>query len=146
MSTRVENITSRRTSYTNGSRCAVPNPGSAYLHWYHEENISCTSLSSISCLYIGIYISGLDCSCLIRWLRSRALKPGLIRFFFHSEQCFPLTNSSKFLKANGAKLIPIPTQSTIPIILYFQNQHKGQHSSAHWLSRLFQHPNVSTPN
>jgi len=26
--------------------------------------------------------------------RSRALEPSLIRFFFHPEQCFPLTNSS----------------------------------------------------
>ena len=26
--------------------------------------------------------------------RSRALKPGLIRFFFHLEQYFPLTDSS----------------------------------------------------
>ena len=29
------------------------------------------------------------------WPCSLALKPGLIRFFFHLEQCFPLTDSSK---------------------------------------------------
>ena len=34
----------------------------------------------------------------IPWPRSRALKPGLIRFFFHPEQCFPLTNSSRFIQ------------------------------------------------
>ena len=28
------------------------------------------------------------------WLRSRAPRPGLIRFFFHSQQCFFLINSS----------------------------------------------------
>ena len=29
------------------------------------------------------------------WPRSCALKPGLIRFFFHLKQCFSLTNSSR---------------------------------------------------
>jgi len=58
------------------------------------------------------------------WLRSRVLKPGLIRLFFHPEQYFPLTNSyifiqitPKFLQANGANRLLVrlraATQETI---------------------------------
>ena len=42
------------------------------------------------------------------WPRSRALKPGLIRFFFHPEQCFPLTESSRIPPnhPNSSRTIP----------------------------------------
>ena len=40
--------------------------------------------------------------------RSRALKLGLIRFFFYPEQYFPLTNSSRISSnhSNSSRIIP----------------------------------------
>jgi hypothetical protein len=50
----------QQKNYTNGSSCGVANPGSGYLHWYHEENVSCSSvhlLYGLGCLYVGRHIS-----------------------------------------------------------------------------------------
>ena len=45
------------------------------------------------------------------WPRSRALEPGLIRFFFYPEQCFPLTNSSRIPPnhPNSSRIIGMPS-------------------------------------
>ena len=45
----------------------------------------------------------------MQWPRSRAFKPCLIRFFFHPEQYFPLTNLSRFIQKHpdSFKFLPV---------------------------------------
>ena len=63
--------------------------GSLVCDWFGAalENWGVGANSQVYC--------AIDC---FLWPRSHALKPDLIRFFFHSEQCFPLTNSSRFIQ------------------------------------------------
>ena len=61
----------------------------------------CTSFSTIGVegdIHVSTSSVGFHPPYPHQWPRSCALKPGLIRFFFHLEQYFSLTNSSRFIQ------------------------------------------------